>query len=89
MHLKTTTRRGAMLAAAAAALLLSSPHARAQAGAAPARPAAAAVAPGSPANLDSLLERANRSRTRGAETALPAVLRQHVHQAGQRLHPQR
>jgi protein-disulfide isomerase len=69
MHLKTTTRRGAMLAAAAAALLLSSPHARAQAGAAPARPAAAAVAPGSPANLDSLLERANRSRTRGAETA--------------------
>jgi protein-disulfide isomerase len=68
MQPRTTTRRGAMLAAGAAVLLLVPSQAAAQAGTAAARPAPA-VAPGSPANLDSLLARANRGRVKGPQTA--------------------
>jgi protein-disulfide isomerase len=69
---KTSTRRGALLAAAAALVLLALPAAaRAQAGAAP---HASAVPAASFANLDSLLERANRGRVKGADSARITII---------------
>ncbi|MDB4950424.1 MAG: oxidoreductase [Gemmatimonadetes bacterium] len=71
-----TRRLGAMLGAGAALFLaLGSTHAAAQGAARPAPPpAAGAVSPASPANLDSLLERANRGRVKGAENARVTII---------------